>query len=212
MSADDLSRDRNEGEGFPAEELRARWQEQPATAAALGEDTLRAHAIRVAGAHRRLRVLRALQPLGSVFGIAASLLVMLRFTDPLMRTGAALLALTFALHWIIPRRLLSAHEPDSAAGPRASAEPSLIAYRAALLYRLEEDRGLRMWLRLVIGVPAAALLLYGMTRVAPALRTIIAVEAVAVAFGLTLTVVHVVRRVRRYQAELDALDALESSL
>jgi hypothetical protein len=212
MSADDLSRDRNEGEGSPAEELRARWQEQPATAAALGEDALRTHALRVAGAHRRLRVLRAVQPLGSVFGIAASLLVMLRFSDPFMRAGTVLLALTFALQWIIPRRMLPGHEATSSAGPSVSSEPSLMAYRAALLYRLEQDRGLRVWLRLVIGVPAAALLLYGMTRVAPALRTIIAVEAVAVALGLTLTVVHVVRRVRRYQAELDALDALERSL
>jgi hypothetical protein len=93
-----------------------------------------------------------------------------------------------------------------------SSEPSLIAYRAALLYRLEADRGLRMWLRLAIGVPAAALLLYGMARVAPALRTIIAIEAVVAFAALAMTAVHVVRRVRRYQAELDALDALETSL
>jgi hypothetical protein len=211
MSADDLSRDRAGGEG-PADELRALWQEQPATAAALGEEALRAYAIRVARAHRRLRVLRILQPLGSVFGIAVSLFVMLRFTDPLWRAGTALLALTFAHRWIIPRRMLAAREAISSAGPRVSSEPSLMAYRDALLYRLEEDRGLRMWLRFAIGVPAAALLLYGMARVAPALRTIIAIEAVVVFAALAMTVAHVVRRVRRYQAELDALDALETSL
>ena len=208
MSADDLSGD----EGSPDDELRALWQDRPATAAARGEEALRAHAVRVEKAHRRLRMLRALQPAGSVFGITASIFVALRFTDPFMRAGTVLLALTFALQWIIPRRMLPGHEATSSAGPSVSSEPSLMAYRTALLYRLEQDRGLRVWLRLVIGVPAAALLLYGMTRVAPALRTIIAVEAVAVAVGLTLTFVHVVRRVRRYQAELDALDALETSL
>jgi hypothetical protein len=211
MSADDLSRDRAGGEG-PADELRALWQEQPVTAVALGEGVLRAHAARIAGAHRRLRVIRFLQPLGSVFGSAISLFVMLRFPDPLMRVGLALLALTFMLQWIVPRRMLPAREAISSPGPRVSSEPSLIAYRAALLYRLEADRGLRMWLRLAIGVPAAALLLYGMARVAPALRTIIAIEAVVVFAALAMTVVHVVRRVRRYQTELDALDALETSL
>lgn len=212
MSADDLSRDRTEGEGSSVDELRALWQKQPATAAALGEDALRSHALRVAGAHRRLRVLRTLQPAGSVLGIAASLFVALRFTDPFMRAGTGLLALTFALQWIIPRRMLPGPEATSSAGPRVSSEPSLMAYRAALLYRLEQDRGLRVWLRLAIGAPAAALMLYGMARVAPALRTIIAVEAVAIAVGLALTFAHVVRRVRRYRAELDALDALETSL
>lgn len=212
MSADDLSRDRAGGEGPPADELRALWQERPATAAALGEEALRAYAIRVARAHRRLRVLRTLQPLGSLFEIAASLFVMLRFPDPLIRTGLALLALTFMLQWIVPRRMLPAREAISSAGPRVSSEPSLVAYRAALLYRLEEDRGLRMWLRLAIGVPGAALLLFGMARVAPALRTIIAIEAVVVFAALAMTVALVVRRVRRYQAELDALDSLETSL
>jgi hypothetical protein len=211
MSADDLSRDRTEGYWSPADELRTLWQEQPATATTLGEEALRAHAARVASAHRRLRVLRILQPAGSVFGIAVSLFVMLRFTDPLMRAGTALLALTFMLQWI-PRRMLPAREAISAAGPRVSSEPSLVAYRAALLYRLEVDRGPRMWLRLAIGVPAAALILYGMARVAPALRTIIAIEAVVAFAALAMTAVHVVRRVRRYQAELDALDALETSL
>jgi hypothetical protein len=212
MSADDLRRPRPEGEEPPADELRTLWQEQPATAAALGEEALRAHAARVASAHRRLRVLRTLQPVGSAFGIAASIFVAHRFTDSFIRAGAGLLAVTFALQWIIPRRMLPGYEATSSAGPRVSSEPSLMAYRAALLYRLEQDRGLRVWLRLAIGAPAAALMLYGMARVAPALRTIIAVEAVAVAVGLTLTFVHVVRRVRRYRAELDALDALETSL
>jgi hypothetical protein len=212
MSGDDLSRGRPEGDASPADELRTLWQEQPATAAALGEEALRAHAARIAAAHRRLRVLRILQPAGSVFGIAVSVFVMLRFPDPLMRAGTALLALTFMLQWIVPRRMLPAREAMSSPGPRVSSEPSLLAYRAALLYRLEADRGLRMWLRLAIGVPAAALLLIGMARVAPALRTIIAIEAVVVFAALAMTVVHVVRRVRRYQAELNALDALETSI
>lgn len=208
MSADDLSRDRPEGEGSSADELRTLWQEQPATAAALGEEAVRAHALRVAGAHRRLRVLRALQSVGTLFGIVAPVFVMARFADPFMRAGAALLALTFTLRWIIP----PAREAIGAAGPRVSSEPSLMAYRAALLHRLEDDRGLRPRLRLTLGVPAAVLLLYGMARVAPALRTIIAIEAVAIAVGLALSFAHVVRRVRRYQAELNALDALETSL
>jgi len=208
MSADDRSR----GEGSPADELRTLWQERPGTAAAFGEEALRAHAARVAGAHRRLRLLRTLQRVGMVFGIGAPLFVMLRFTDPFVRIGAALLALTFMLHWIIPRRRLRAREDDSAAGPRVSAEPSLVAYRAELLYRLAEDRGWWLWLRFAVAMPAAAFLLYGMGRLAPALRTIIAVEGVAIAAGLTAAFAITVRRAKRYQAELDALDALETSL
>ena len=113
----------------PADELLILWQEEPATAASLGDEALRAHAARVARAHRFLRLLRTVQHVGTAFGIVAATAVALRFTDPLMRVGAALLALSFVFRWTILRRTAPTAEATSA-GPMVSSEPSLAAYHA----------------------------------------------------------------------------------
>lgn len=197
------------GRQTPGDELLLLWQREPATAATLGEDVLRARAAHVARARRRLHLLRNVQHVGSAFGLVASTVVAIRFTDPPLRWGAALLALTFAFRWMILRRM-PPRPPADLAAPIVSSEPSLVAYRAALIQRLDEDRGVWLWSRLAIGGPAAALLLYGLARAYPALKSLIAVEAVAVAAGLAVTFRIAVLRARRCQTELDALDALET--
>ncbi len=194
-----------------ADELLVLWQEQPATVTALGDEALRAHATHVARAHRRLRLLRLVQHVGTAFGIVAATTVALRFTDPLMRLGAGLLALAFAFRWTILRRMPLTPEALASARPIVSWEPGFVAYRSALMQRLSEDRGPLLWSRLAIGAPAAAIFLYGFARAYPALGSFIAVEAVAVAAGLAVAFVSALRRARRCQTELDALDALSSS-
>jgi hypothetical protein len=90
-----------------------------------------------------------------------------------------------------------------------SAEPSLLAYRAALIRRIGDDTGARLWSRLAIGVPAAALFLYGFAKAYPALAPLIAVEAVAISLGLGFAFANAARRAKRCQAELDALNDLD---
>ena len=210
MSVDDLSVDATSGAEPPDDRLLALWQAQPAAAAPLGDEALRVRAAHADRAYRRLRLLRVAQTLGTVLGIAVSIVAVVRAADPLMRVGAALLALTLAFQWIVGRTMPPT-EANGPAGAQVSAEPSLVAYRAALVLRLGEDRGLRLWWRLAVGGPAAALFLYGFARAYPSRRTMIAAEAVAIAAGLAITFASTVRRARRFQAELDALDALEIS-
>ena len=208
MSTDESSLMGTSGQRAPDDELRGVWQEVPATAASLSDAVLDARASHVARAHRRLRMLRVAQLVGAPLGVIMTADAVLRATDPLMRAGAAVLGIVFVLRWVSVRRAARVAEVARSAGPIVSVEPSIVAYRAALLERLDEDRGPRLWWRLAVGAPAIALFLYGFARANPALRPMIALEAVAVAAGLSITFALTVRRARRYQAELDAIDAL----
>jgi hypothetical protein len=128
------------------------------------------------------------------------------FPDPLMRLGSIGLAVTFAFRWMVLRQTPPSLER---AGVVVSAEPSLVAYREALVQRVAEDSGPRLWSRLATGVPAAGLFLYGFARSYPNLATVIALEAVAVAGGLAFAFTIAVRRARRGRAELESIDGLD---
>ena len=189
------------------DDARMLWQGQPAESFRLSAAQLRARIAHATRARRRLQLLGAVQHVGTLFGIVATTVVAVRVSDPLMRAGAVLLAIVFVYRWIVLRHTATAsREP---AGALVSTEPSLVAYRAALLRRLAEDRGPLLWSRLAIGAPAAAMFLYGFARAKPSLAPIIAVEAIAIAAGLGLAFTIAARRARRYQAELDSLDSLE---
>jgi hypothetical protein len=194
------------GHLLPSGDLRVVWQEQPHDAFLLTEELRRTRAASIDRGYGRLRVLSAAQHIGTMFGILASGTVAVWARDPLMRAGAVLLALTFLYRLVILRRT---PPPFDGAGPIVSADPSLIAYRTALVRRMAEDRGPRLWSRLAIGAPAAAVFLYGFARAYPSLASMIALEAVAMAAGLTFAFASAVRRARRCQAELHTLDQLE---
>jgi hypothetical protein len=189
-----------------ADESRRIWQESPAEQVYLSQENFHARLIHVARANRRLRLLRSIQHIGTIGGILGSIVMAFAFADVLMKAGSIGLALAFVYRWWVLRRALPLSE---SAGPLTDTEPSLIAYRSALLRRIADDSGAQLWSRLAIGVPAAALFLWGFARSYPTLAPVIALEAVAIAIGLAFAFASAARRARHCRAELDALNALD---
>jgi hypothetical protein len=120
----------------------------------------------------------------------------------MLRIGAALLALVFAFVLVLLRR---AGSPPIAS---ATAAPFNDFYRADLERPRKLSTGFRLWSRLILGVPVACVFFIGFARANPSLARFIYVEAAVViaALGIAFTSAH--RRARRYQQEIDELDAL----
>jgi Ca2+/Na+ antiporter len=157
----------------------------------------------VSTSRRRLRLLTASQYVGGSAGLLASVRVAATVDGHLMRIGAVLMALLFAFVLVLMYRAPRARDVGS-----AIADPFIESYRAELQRHRWLFSGYRLWSRLVFGIPVAAVVCLGLARSNPALTRFVYLEFAAIVVGLSITCVIAHRRARRYQQEIEELDAL----
>jgi hypothetical protein len=157
----------------------------------------------ISASHRRLRLLSVAQYAGASMGIVGFAFIASMANGSMMRIGAALLALVFAFVLVLLRR--TAGPPNVAS---ATAAPFIDFYRADLERHRNLSTGFRLWSRLIIGVPVACVFFVGFARANPSLARFIYVEAAVVIAALGIAFASAHRRARRYQQEIDELDAL----
>jgi hypothetical protein len=178
---------------------RTEWQSQPTEDFRMSRALLERY---ISASHRRLRLLSVAQYAGSTMGVVGFAYIASMANGVMMRIGAALLALVFAFVLVLLRR---AGPPNVAS---ATAAPFVDFYRADLERHRNLSTGFRLWSRLVIGVPVACVFFIGFARANPSLARFIYVEATVVIGALGIAFVSAHRRARRYQQEIDELDAL----
>lgn len=179
---------------------RTDWQRQPTEDFRMSRALLDRY---VSTAHRRLRWLTAAQYAGASAGLVGSIVVASVFDGRMMRIGAVSMALLFAFVLVLLYRAPRGRDVGA-----AIANPSIESYRAELERHRNLFSGFRLWSRLLIGVPVAVVFCTGFARAYPALARIIYLELVAIVAGLGISCVIAHRRARRYQQEIDELDAL----
>jgi uncharacterized membrane protein len=179
---------------------RTEWQSQPTEDFRMSRALLERY---ISASHRRLRLLSIAQYAGASMGVVGFAFIASRANGAMMQIGAALLALVFAFVLVLLRRT---------AGPRnaasATAAPFIDFYRADLERHRNLSTGFRLWSRLVIGVPVVCVFFIGFARANPSITRFIYIEAAAVIAALGIAFVSTHRRARRYQQEIDELDAL----
>jgi asparagine N-glycosylation enzyme membrane subunit Stt3 len=179
---------------------RSAWQSQPTEDFRMTPALLERY---VSSSRQRLRWLRAAQCLGGTAGLIGYAAIAVTFDGLMMRSGAALLALVFAFTLVLLYRTRRALDLGTSA-----AAPLIEFYRADLERQRQLWTGFRLWSRLVIGVPAACVLFAGFARAHPSLARIIYLELAAALIALGIAFVGAHRRARRYQQEIEELDAL----
>ena len=177
---------------------RTEWQSQPTEDFRMSRALLERY---ISASHRRLRLLSIAQYAGASMGVVGFAFIASMANGAMMRIGAALLALVFVFVLVLLRR--TAGPPNA-----ASAAPFIDFYRADLERHRNLSTGFRLWSRLIIGVPVVCVFFVGFARANPALARFIYVEAAVVIAALGIAFASTHRRARRYQQEIDELDAL----
>jgi hypothetical protein len=157
----------------------------------------------VSTSRRRLRLLTVAQYAGGSAGLVLSIRVAASVDEPTMRIGAVLMALLFAFVLVLLYRAPRRRDVGS-----AIADPFIESYRAELERHRWLFSGYRLWSRLVLGVPVATVVCLALARSRPAQARLFYLELAAIVAGLSITCLVAHRKARRYQQEIDELDAL----
>ena len=185
-----------------ADDARALWQSQPTDDFRMSPAAL--HAM-VARAHRRLRWMTVAMYAIAPLYIALSAAGLVAFRDPFMRVGLVGFLLTFVQILVVMWRTRRDRE---AARLTPDPHPAVVFYRADLARHRDLNRGPQLWVRFGLVIPAGCVFFYGFARAYPRLAWFIHVEWAAFLVGMTVALVVAHRRARRYQRQLDELDAL----
>jgi len=190
--------DRNQDE---AKDL---WRNQPLEGAAMSLEQVRARIEILRRKVRRRNLIVGLACLIVLLGFAYYAII---FTNPIQRIGSALTVL--GAGYLMYQLILSKSHirPETALGNTAD---GLTLYRSELQRQSDFHRGIWFWSRLVIFVPGPVTFMIGFADAYPSEKRFIEVELATFVLLLIVAIPLNLRKARKSQRELDALDSYQA--
>lgn len=190
---------------MPSEDPRKLWREQP----------LEGRSMSLKEVHSRIEKLGRQVRRRNLIGGIASITVLLGFAyffsivpDSTERIGAALTVI--GAGYLMYQLILVKMKERRTAESEAQVEASVAFYRSELQRQRDFHQGIWFWSRLVVFTPGPFIFCIGLARVDPANVKIVVVEAALAAMLVIAAIPLNLRRARKYQREIDALDSAVS--
>ncbi len=185
------------------------WQSQPTTAYRLSSTALATAQYE----HTRLRAGVAIKSAFMLLGLVFALYKAVTVDQTLLRLGALALAVAYGrvLYTLQHTRRGDADTITAEQAGAGIAAPLLVHYRSALVRERDRLSGRRLWVPFAIGMPAGFVLMIALARAHPALERYLAIELTLFTAAMPLALLYGRWQGRRYQAQLDLLDAFALS-
>jgi hypothetical protein len=177
---------------------------QPLEDAAMSLEQVRARIETLRRKVRRRNLIGGLACLTVLLGSAYYAII---FTNPIQRIGSALtiLGAGYLIYQLILGKIHIRPEPTL-----GNTADGLTFYRSELQRQSDFHRGIRFWSRLVIFVPGPVIFMVGLADAYPSEKRYIEVELAALVLLSILAIPLNLRKARKYQRELDALDSYQA--